>query len=130
MRQERPRVDVDGVPPGRLQDRDAGALQSVAEVGRGTDPVPEVVVVDRLLESLGDRLQVAPGEAAVRREAFGEDQEVAAAIRQRVVVQREPAADVGERILLRAHRHPVGERGHLADDVGDRDVAVTRFPLG
>ena len=109
VRQQRAGVDVDGVAPGRLQDGDAGGLQALAEVGGGADPVPEIVVVYRLLEPLGDRLQVAPGEPAVGGEAFGEDLEVAALIRELVVVHRQPAADVRERILLRAHRHPVGE---------------------
>jgi hypothetical protein len=34
---------------------------------------------------------------------------ISAALGERVVVEREPAADVRERILLRAHRHPVRE---------------------
>ena len=85
-------------------------VERLAEVGGRADPVAEVVVVDGLAEALRDRLEVAPGEPAVGREPLGEDQQVAAALGEVVVVHREPAADVGERVLLRAHRHAVGER--------------------
>ena len=71
--------------------------------------VAEVVVVDRLHETLRDRLEIAAGEAAVRREALGEDAERAALVGELGVVHRHPAADVRERVLLRAHRHAVGE---------------------
>ena len=42
---------------------------------------------------------------------------------------RQPAADVGEAVLLRRHRHAVGERRHLAHDVGDRPVGLARLAL-
>ena len=108
----------------RLDDRYAGSLQRLAEIRRRSDPVAEVVLVDDLAEALRDRLQVAAGEAAVRREALGEDQEVPALLGEGVVVEREPAADVRQAILLRGHRHAVGEGRHLADDVRDRAVGL------
>ena len=94
-------------------------LQRVAEALRGADAVAQVVLLDALLEADGDRLEVAAGEPAVGREALGEDQHRLAALGELVVVEREPAADVAHRVLLGRHRHAVGERGHLADDVGD-----------
>ena len=54
-------------------------------------------MVDRLAQALRDRLEVAAREAAVGREALGEDQEVAALLGELVVVQRQPAADVRQR---------------------------------
>jgi hypothetical protein len=57
------------------------------------------------------------------------DLDVATALGELVVVDREPAADVGERILLRAHRHPVGKHGDLADDLRDRAVALAGLAL-
>jgi hypothetical protein len=45
-----------------------------------------------------------------------------------VVVHRQPAADVGEAVLLGAHRHAVGERRDLADDVRDRSFGLARLP--
>ena len=86
-------------------------------------------MVDGLGEALRDRLQVAPGEAAVGREALGQDEQRAAALGERVVVRREPAADVRERVLLGADRHPVGEPCHLAHDVGDVALALARLAL-
>ena len=43
------------------------------------------------------------------------------------VAHREPAADVGEPVLLGAHRHAVGEGRHVVDDVGDRTVGLARL---
>ena len=127
MRQERARVEVDRVAADGLDDRDAGRVERLAEVGGRADAVAQVVLVDDLAQALGDRLEVAPGEAAVGREALGEDQQVAALLGQRVVAHREPAADVGEAVLLGAHRHAVGEGRHLAHDVGDRTVGLARL---
>ena len=119
MGEQPPRVEVHGVAADRHDHGDPEVLERLAEVGRRADPVAQVVVRDRLGEALGDRLEVAAGEPAVGREALGEDEQVAERLRERVVVARQPAADVAERVLLRAHRHAVGERRHLADDVGD-----------
>src|SRR5688572_13082081 len=83
--------------------------QRVTEVSGGSNSVAEVVVFDDLVEPLRDRLEVAAGETAVRREPFGEDQQVPALLGERVVVHRKPPADVREPVLLRAHCHPVGE---------------------
>jgi hypothetical protein len=43
---------------------------------------------------------------------------------ERAVAHREPAADIGEPVLLGAHRHAVGEGRHVMDDVDDRTVGV------
>ena len=86
VRQQRPRVEVDGVAAERLDERDAGRVERLAEVGRRADPVAQVVLVDDLAQALGDRLEVAAGEAAVGREALGQDQQVAALLGEGVVV--------------------------------------------
>ena len=48
---------------------------------------------------------------------------------QRVVVHGQEAADVGQAVLLGAHRAAVGEGGHLAHDVGDRPVGLPGLAL-
>ena len=48
MRQERARVQVDGVASGRLHDRDPRRGERLAEVGGRADAVAQVLVVDRL----------------------------------------------------------------------------------
>ena len=102
VRQEGPGVEVDGVTADRPDDRHPGRVERVAEVGGRADPVAQVVLVDDLAEALGDRLEVAAGQAAVGREALGQDEQVAAALGERVVVHRQPAADVRQPVLLGA----------------------------
>ena len=99
--------------------RDPDPRQAIAKIAGGLDAVPEVVVVDDLAEALGDRLEVSSRKAAVGGEALGEDEHVAALLGEVAVTHRQPPTDVGEAVLLRAHRHAVGERGDVADDVGD-----------
>ncbi len=122
--EEGPGVEVDGVAADRPDDGHARLRQRLAEIGGAGDPVAQVVIVDHLAQALGDRLEVAAGEAAVGREALGEDEEIAALLGQAVVVHRQPAADVGEAVLLRAHGHAVGQRGDLAHDLGHAPVAL------
>ena len=86
-------------------------------------------MVDHLAQALGDRFQVAPRQAAVGGEPLGEDEQVAALLGEVVVVQRQPAADVGQAVLLGAHRHAVGQRRHLPHDVGDRSLGVAGLAL-
>jgi hypothetical protein len=52
---------------------------------------------------------------------------VAALRGQAVVVEGQPAADVGQRILFCRHRHPVGQGRHLPDDPSDRDIVIARL---
>ena len=78
--QQRRGVEVDGVAADRLHARDARLDQRLAEVGGGADPVAQVVLVDHLAQPLGDRLEVAPGQAAVGGESLRQDQQVAGRI--------------------------------------------------
>ena len=100
MRQQRASVDVDRVPAGRLDDRDAGLCDLVGEVLGRSDAVPQVRLLHHLLQAASDGLEVVPGQAAVRRKALGEDQQRAALLGPRVAAHREEAADVGEPVLL------------------------------
>ena len=86
---------------------------------RGAD----VVVLDRFDDAAGHRLHVAAGHAAVGVQALVDDHQVAGFLVQCVVVQRQPAADVDQRVLLAAHRAAVGVGAELLQDLGDRLVA-------
>ncbi len=86
-------------------------------------------MVDGLRQPLRDRLEVATREPAVGGEALGQHEQRAATLGERVVVRREPAADVRERVLLGADRHPVGEACHLPHDVRDVALALARLSL-
>lgn len=124
---ERRRVEEDRVPAEGHDDRHACRLERLAEVLDGTDPVAEVVLFHALSESLRDGLEVPAGQSAIGGEAFGQDLEVPAAFRELLVVHREPAADVGERVLLGGHGHAVGERRGLSHDVRHGTAGVTGF---
>ena len=119
MGQQGSGIEVHGVTADGLDAGDAGRDHALAEVLGRTDPVAEVVLIDDLAQPGGDRIQVPSGEAAVRRKALGQDEEVAGLLGPRVIVHGQPAADVREPVLLGRHRHPVGKRRHLAHDVGD-----------
>ena len=56
------------------------AASRSCEVLRRADAVAQVRLLDHLLEPARDRLEVVAGEAAVGREALGQDQQVAAAL--------------------------------------------------
>ena len=62
-------------------------------------------------------------------QALEDDDEVARFLEDVRVVDREPAADVDERILLRAHPGAVGVRAELMEDFGDALARVALLPL-
>ena len=72
------------MPADRLHDGHAGRVERVAEVGgasgSGSAGSPRRTTSR---EALGDRLEVAAGQAAVGREALGQDQQVAALLGER-----------------------------------------------
>ena len=129
MRREGARVDVDRVAADRLDDRDAGRGESLAEAADLADAEREVVVVEHLAQTDRHRLEVAAGEAAVGREALDQDELVLQRLDPGLVAQREEAAHVGETVLLGAHRAAVGESEDLAHDLRDGAAVLSRLAL-
>ena len=127
VRQEGARVDVDGVPARRLEDRHAGRGDALAEVLHRGVAILLVGEIERLVEADRDRFEVASGQPAVGRKALGQDEQLLLVPRHGVVVGAQEAADVGHAVLLRAHRAAVGEREHLARDVEEREVGEARL---
>ena len=126
--EQRAGVDVHRVTAHREDHRDAGLVERLPQVLGGAHAVVQVVLVHRLDEALGERLHVPAGHAAVGGKALGEDEQVAALLGQLGVVEGKPAADVAQRVLLRGHRHPVGQPRHLPHDVRHGRVAVALLP--
>jgi hypothetical protein len=58
----------------------------LAQVAHRREPVLQVVLVDHLLETHGDRLQVAARQPAVRGKSLGQDQQVFLLLGQPVVI--------------------------------------------
>src|SRR3974390_907621 len=96
----------------RLNDRDTFAGDVIAEERGGSNAIFQVVLVQRFLETNGDRIEVASGEAAVGRKAFGQDEEIFLLLGEDVVVGAEKAAYIDEAILFGGHGAAVGEGKH------------------
>ena len=112
---------------GRLHNRHALVRDVLAQVGGGDDAVAQVVLLQRLLQADGNRLQVAPCQPAIGGVALGEDEQVFFLLRQRVVVGAEEAADVGQPVFFGAHGAAVAERKHLLRNLLRRLVLVARL---
>ena len=78
----------------------------------------EVVLLEHLVEPDRDRLEVAPGEPAVRGEALEDDPAGLQPLEEHLVLaDRDEPADVGDRVFLRAHEDAVRLGEHLAHDL-------------
>jgi hypothetical protein len=104
-------------------------MQLAAEVFDLADPRPHVVVLHALDDAARHRLHVAAGHAAVGVQALEDDDQVARLLVEFGVVERQPAADVDQRVLLAAHRAAVGVRADQAQDLGDRRAGVAGLAL-
>jgi hypothetical protein len=113
-------VDVHRVAADRLDDGNPLGGERLAERRDLRDSEREVVLVENLLEPDRDRLEIAAREPAVRRKALDEDQLVLEPLDPRRIPQREEAPDVGEAVLLRAHRAAVGQGEDLGHDLAHR----------
>ena len=81
------------------------------------------------LQSDGDGLQVAPGQAAVGRKAFGQNEQVGFLLGQPVVVGAEQAADIGEGVFLGGEGAAVGQGEHLLRDLFGRPIRIAGLAL-
>ena len=78
------------------------------EIPNRSQAILQVILVQHLVQTNRQGLQISPGEAAVGWEALGEDQQIPCLFRHRIIVQRKEAADIPETVLLEAHRCPIG----------------------
>ncbi len=125
--QKLPGVEVNGVSAGRLKDGHPLGHEPLAQVLDRADAILQVVLVEHFVQPDGDGLQVAARQAAVGREALGDDQEVAGLGGQGVVVDGQESAHVDDGVFLGAHRRAVGVGEHLLDDALDGAVGVARL---
>src|SRR3989449_3575052 len=98
--EERSRVYIDGVAPGRLNDRHALARNVIAQISGGDNAVIQVVFFQRLIQANGDGLEVSPGKAPIGGEPFGEDEEVFFLLRDGIVIGAQEAADIGKAVFF------------------------------
>jgi len=122
-------VDVDRMAADRQHDRHAPDGERFAECRDLADAKGQIVFFEDFPQAAGHRLEIAPGEPAVGRKPFDQDELVLQPLDPRLVAQREKAPDVGEPILLRAHRAAFREREDLPDDFGDGATRLPRLPL-
>jgi len=109
VREGRSRVDVHGMPSDGADYWNAGGTDPLPEVLRRTQAIGEVVLVENLLQTDGQSLQVPPREAAVRGKAFRDHHEASDRLGQPGIPDREKTANVPEYVLLRAHQRAVAE---------------------
>ena len=129
VRQQRRGVQVDRVAPDRLHARHPCLEKRLPQVRRRADPISEIVLLDHLLQTLRDRLEIATRQPPVRGKALRQDQHVPAALGPSVIVERQPTADVHDGVLLGAHGHPIRERRHLSNDLADSDIGIAILAL-
>ena len=122
-------VDEHRMAAGRLDHGNTKRIQPFNDVFVGADAVAQIFFIDDFAQTLRDGVKVASGQAAVGWEALGLDQPGPGLSRQIIVVQGQPAADIGEAVLFCAHGHAVSAGETVAHDVGDRTVALARLPL-
>ena len=129
VRTEPTRVEIDGVPPRRFDNLDAGRQQLFAHVPGAADPVSQVVLVKHLAEALRHRLEVATGESAVGHVAFGQDDQLARASQELGVTEQQQTTRVHDAVLLGADGRTVRHVEHLPHDRADRTVVLPGLAL-
>ena len=117
VREQRAGIDVDGVPAGWLDHGVPDGRQPLRQILHGANTVAQIVFVQDLPQSLGDRFEVPPRKASISREAFGEDQKIARFLGPARIIHGQKPADVHQAVLLGAHCAAVGEAKHLLRDV-------------
>ena len=109
VRQERARIEIDGVTARRLHDRHAFAGDVIAQVRGRSDAIAQIIFFQRLLQADGDGLQVAAGQSAVRRIALGQNQQILFLLGEHVVIGAKKAADIGHAVFLGRHGAAVAQ---------------------
>src|SRR3990170_8679228 len=87
------------------------------------------MLVEYLIEPLGDRLKVASCQSTIRRKPLRNNEEIARLRCQSTVVHCQKSPHVDKRILLGAHGAPGGEGKNLAGNFFDRLLGVSFLPL-
>ena len=118
-------VDVYGMTARWLNYWHSSLNDLLCEIGSRAQPVVEIVLPQDLAQTLCDRIQVSAGQAAVRGESLGEDQQVAGASSHEIVVARKPTSDVCQAIFLGAHGAHVCIGEHLLHYLQHRLIRVT-----
>ena len=127
MRAERGRVDEYGVTAGRAHDRNIARDEPCGHIFHGGVTIALVFAIQGFHQPDGDRLEVAPREPAVSRKSFRQDQQVTEVLGPAVIVAAEKSADIGQSVLLGAHRGPVGQRKHFPRDLQQASLRIARL---
>src|SRR4029077_11629531 len=128
VRQKGSSVQVDRVSARRLHNRNSLFRDVIAKISGGGDTIAEVVLLQGLLYTDRNRLEVATGESAVCGTAFRQNQQILFLRGQLVVIGAEKAADVGHTIFLRRHGAAVSIVKHLLGDLLRGLGLVARLP--
>jgi len=122
VREEAACIEVHRVSADRQHDRDARCAEPLAELAYLPQSVLEVALVENVVETLGDRREVTPGQSAVGGKALDEDEHVREPGGEVVVVHGHEASDVHEPVLLGRHRAAVGQLEEASGNLRDTRV--------
>ena len=117
------------MPARRPHERDPGGVESLPQRLNLTDPKLQVALVEHLLQAAGNGLEVPASETAIGREALDQDEHVLELLEQALVPHGDETADVGQAVLLRAHRAAVAGVEHVGRDLADAAMRLPGLPL-
>src|SRR5215472_3881815 len=127
MREESTRVDVNGVAARRLNDRHAFGGNVVAEECGGGNAIFQVVLFEGFLEADGGGVEIASRQAAIGREAFGENEQVFFLLGEQIIIRAQEATDIDEAVFFGGHGAAVGMGEDFACDFEGSFVGVAGF---
>ena len=101
----------------RLDNRHSLRSNVIAEIGSRSNAILQVILVQDLLQANRNRFEIAPGEAAVRGIALGQNEQVFFPLRKRVVIGAQEPTDICQTVFLRGHGAAIAVAEHLLRDL-------------
>ena len=129
VREQPPRIHIDGMPTGWLNNGHVGRLQLLRQIPNLPCPIREIDFIQRLVQPHRHGVQVAPRQAPIGGESFAQNQFLLCAFVQRFIVHRQKAANVDDRVFFGAHRCAVSQREHFTCNLNGCFVGIARFAL-
>ena len=122
-------VNEHGVAASRLNDGDSQTNQPLDDVLVGPHSIAQIVFIHDFFEPLSQGFHVATGHSTVGSKSFGANQVSPSLFGQFIIVERQPATNIAESVLLCTHRHHVGIGKAVSYDFSNGAILLTGFTL-